>query len=116
MLEYFGGEFVDATLYRRAAGSYSSGQWTPGAATSSAIQVIALQPVTARELQMLPDGEHVRNYQKTWSTAAFDTRQGGIDSDRLVVAGKTYEIVQVEDRTVLGAYRKAYLREIMSDE
>ena len=118
MLEHFTDELVSAQVIRKAGpGTYVEGIWVPDADdTPEDIRVIAPQPVNARELQMLPDGEHVRNYLKTWTDADVETREGALDSDKLNIFGTVYKVVQVENREPLGNYRKVFIREIRPDE
>ena len=118
MLEHFSEEFVDATLIRKSGpGEYVEGIWNPDAdAAPVPIRVIAPQPVTPRELQMLPDGEHVRNYLKTWTEEDVETRLAELGADKLSILGSAYKVVQVSNREPLGDYRKVFIREIPSDE
>jgi hypothetical protein len=118
MLEHFSEEFVPAQVIRKSGpGSFIKGIWVPDSdAVPESIRVIAPQPVNARELQMLPDGEHVRNYLKTWTEADVETREGELDSDKLDIFGTVYKVVQVENREPLGQYRKVFIREIRPDE
>jgi len=117
MLEYFAGEMVDATLVKGVVGSRVKGRWVPGTPGAGVpIKMIAPQPVNARELQLLEDGEHVRNYLKTWTEAEVKTREQSVEADRLVIFGRTYRVMQVENREPLGKYRKVFIHEITADE
>lgn len=112
MLEYFD-EFVSADLLRYADGSYADGIWTPGIlADPVSINIIVPQPITSNELQMLTDGEHVKNFRKTYCTDLLRTRNGDQDPDRIIYAGETYEVHQVDERNVLGNYYKVIMRKI----
>jgi len=116
MLEYFADEMVNASHIPGGAGSLSKGIYTPAFGAPVPIRVIAPQPVNARDLQMLEDGEHVRNYLKTWTEAEVKTREQSVEADRLVIFGRTYRVMQVENREPLGKYRKVFIHEITADE
>ena len=117
MLEYFGDEMVDATLVKGVVGSRVKGVWVPGAPGAGVpIKMIAPQPVNARELQLLEDGEHVRNFVKTWTEADVTTRDNTRDADFIVYAGREFKVMQVENREPLGKYKKVFLHEKTIDE
>ena len=58
---------------------------------------------------MVPEGEHIKDYLKSWSK--FDVNNPPGHSDQLVYDGRTYKIAQVDKRTVLGGYKKFVFRE-----
>jgi len=103
---------VSATLARFAGGQYAGGEWVPGAASTSVIQIIKPQPVASDELDPLPQGERVKDFLKTWSVTELQTRDGGEDSDRLTLGGKVYKVVSVEDRDLEGGYHKVIIKRV----
>lgn len=115
MLSFFASEMIDATLVTVAAGSYSSGIYSPGAETTATIKVIAPQPLSPNEKQMLPSGELERNYLKTWTESAI-TGWGTQDPDKIVVASKTYKIMEIGDRSTLGNFYRIVIREEKPNE
>lgn len=113
MLRYFKSEMVTASITRYPEGAYVAGEWTPGAETTSSIEIIAPQPVKSNELDPLPEGEKVSNYRKTWSEDPLFTRNGFEDSDRITLGGKTYQVYRVDDRATLGNFHRAVMREVL---
>ena len=116
MLQYFNSEKISGQLIRGNSGSYVEGIWVPVFDAAIDIVLIAPQPLTANDLQMLPDGEHTRNYVVSWiDVTNVKTREYDSDSDRIVIGAKIYKIFQVDDRTILGNYYRFILREIRDD-
>lgn len=113
MLEYFEPEMIDATLINGQVGTYVNGEWVKSFAASVPIRIIAPQPITSNELQMLPDGEYGRDYLKTYSETKIFIREGGEDSDKIVFNGFEYKIVQTDDRTILGDFYRSIMRKIV---
>jgi hypothetical protein len=113
MLQYFASETVDATATLGDAGSYdANGKWVPVAGSTIDIKIIVPQPVAENELQMIEDGEHVRDYRVTWTESRIFVREGNTDSDAINYDGKSYKVMQVDDRNVLGNYYRIVMREI----
>ena len=46
-------------LHRTAAGTYTSGVWTPGATTDTTI-MMSVQPLKGFEIQILPEGDRAK--------------------------------------------------------
>ena len=117
LLAYFQAEMIAADWTAGDAGTYdASGAWVPAAGATVSIDIIAPQPVTANELQMLEDGEHVRDYLKTWTTDPVATRRGVKEADTLAFNGRTYKVMQVDNRDTLGEYQRLVIREITADD
>jgi hypothetical protein len=121
MLSYFASEMVSATVRRKTGGDYIKGEWTPSASSDTSVQVIAPQPATADDLQMLPPGELVRNYLTTWITSEVhlwsDTYGPSLENpDLLVIGSRSYKIVQINDRSTLGNFYRAVMREEQANE
>jgi hypothetical protein len=115
MLSFFWSELIDASIVTVAAGTYTKGVYSPGAETVSATKLIAPQPVTANEKQMLPSGELERNYLKTWISVEL-TGWNTPDPDKLIISGKTYKIMSIDNRSTLGGYYKAIIYEEKANE
>ena len=116
MLQYFNAEKINAQFVKGDSGSYVDGVWTPVFNAAVDIKIIAPQPLTANDLQMLPSGEHVQNFVVTWLDSAIaETREYDKDADRIIIGSKTFKIFQVDDRTTLGKYYRCILREIRDD-
>ena len=116
MLQHFLSEMITATLIRYPDGAYVDGEWVSGTPVESSISIIAPQPVTPNDLQMLEDGEHVRDFLKTWTATEIRTREGNQDADELRINGKVYKVFQVSDRSTLGDYYRAIIRRRTDDE
>jgi hypothetical protein len=116
MLEYFD-EFVSAKLISFSDGNYVDGVWVNGVSNIPInIQIIVPQPVTENELQMLTDGETVKDFRKTYCKELLRTREDNKDSDIIEYNGVLYKIYQVDDRNVLGDYYKVIIRKISNSE
>lgn len=116
MLSYFAGEKISATLVRTSGGAYSDGIWVPSYPASSSVQIIAPQPMRSDELQMLPEGERKYNHRVTWietSVHIWPLVPGATSEkpDILLISGKFYKIMQIDDRSVLGNFYRVVLRE-----
>lgn len=90
-----------ASLIRGLPGSdYDpDGEWTPLYAVPEDIQIIIPQPVKSMDLMQLPEGEHRRNYRKTWTQATVKTREGEADADLIVYNGRIYKVFEARDWT-----------------
>ena len=104
---------TDGTFVTVGDGSNVKGVWVPGAEVSTPIRMIAPQTLAANELANLEDGEHVKDFVKTW-TKRLDvfTRDGNNDADRILWNGRTYKVTQVDDRHELGVYIKLTLKRV----
>jgi len=110
LLRYFGGAFVDLTLTRAGAGTYTdAGDWTRGSGTTTTIQGISPQPVQANEISITEPGERITDYLKTYTTADVRTRTGTQDADIIGWNGQTYKVHAVDNRR-MGGYLKVILR------
>jgi len=112
MLEYFEPEMINANLINGQIGTYINGEWISSFAASVPVRIIAPQPVTSNELQMMPNGEDGRDYLKTYSETKIFIRESGEDSDKIIFNGFEYKIVQVDDRTILGNFYRIIMRKI----
>ena len=115
MLSAFAGEMITATLIQYTAGAYVKGVWVPGTPSTSSISIIAPQPVTPEEKQMLPSGEIDKNHLRTWTEIGVSS-WGPADPDKLIIDGKTYKISMISDRSRLGNYCKLFIYEEKENE
>lgn len=95
ILNYF--KKVPATLTTYAPSVNTEGEVSRGAATTSTIIILPLQPAAPDQLRGLPEGSRKTAVYSTLTEAAADIH--GADEqqgpDELTVGGKTYEVVQV---------------------
>ncbi len=117
LLDYFDFEFVDAVLKQGATdGSYDDeGDWVSGTPIAPiAIRIVEPQPLTGKELQMFPSGEHTRNYLRTYIITDINTRSLYADSDTIEYLNKEFKVMLVEERLGDDFY-KLYIYEITDD-
>jgi hypothetical protein len=112
LLQYFDDEKITVSLIPGAAGSYVDGEWVLVLGASAPLVIIAPQPMTAKDIQSLPDGEHVRDYLKSWSETRVEPRDGGDDADRISYQGDTYKVMQSDDRATLGGFYAFQMRRL----
>jgi hypothetical protein len=112
VLQYFQPETITAQLQRGQAGAYVDGRWVLSLAAAEDIRIIAPQPLVSNDLQMLQDGEHIRDYLTTWTKTRVMTREGGEDADRILFDGDTYKVMQVDDRSLLGRFYRVVMRRV----
>lgn len=110
MLRYFKKQKVKAQLIRSLPGEYVDGEWVPDHGITSDIKIIAPQPIAANDTVNLPDGEHVRDYLKTYTTQKVMSREDSEDADTIFWKGNFYKAYQVDDRVPLGNYHKIIMR------
>ena len=83
---------------RYAAGSYTKGQYSPGAETPIEIQA-SVQPLAGRELDILPEGRKELESYKVYTT--FELRAANqnnqTQSDEITLFGKSFEVIKVEN-------------------
>lgn len=112
LLSYFGDEMTTVQLISGEAGAYVDGVWASDFADPAPISIINPQPLTANDMQLLPDGEHVRDYLKSWSETRVFTREGNEDADRIEFDGDTYKVMQNDDRSLDGVFYGFVMRRI----
>jgi hypothetical protein len=103
---------VSAQFEQGQAGSYVDGEWVASFAAATTVRIITPQPLTANDLQLLEDGEHVRDFIVTWARFKLMTREGDRDADRIVYDGDRYKAMQTDDRKVLGKFYRTVLRRL----
>lgn len=101
---------------RRAAGGHVDGVWTPGAESTFTVRG-SLQPLTGRELLVVPEGERGRARWALYTTTELQTADeaAATDADRVAWRGRSLVVVKVEDWSHMG--RLAHYRcELVEDE
>lgn len=91
----------DYTVTRTVAGSYAGGLYTPGSTSSFSIEA-SVQPVTGRDLKVLPEGHHSEEMVKIFTKTELKTRSPGFDPDKVAIGGETYEVKNVQAWTAFG--------------
>jgi hypothetical protein len=81
------------TVYRKAAGSIVDGVWRRGAESDFTIQGV-IQPLTNKDLELLPEGERVPNQRKLYTTSTLlsadpDTAQ---EPDQVLYNGQRWQV------------------------
>lgn len=84
------GRIIDHT--RLAAGSYVDGYYETGTATTNCITA-AVQPLTAKEQALLPEGDRQKGWVKVYTTVPI------ITGDFFLIDGINYEVLKVWDWT-----------------
>lgn len=96
------------TVTRRAAGARSAGIVTPGS-SSTFDTIVSIQPMGARQAQMLPEGIRQRSPVVLYGAdelKATDPSTGAV-GDTFAWKGRTYEVTGVEDWTTHGGFYKS---------
>jgi hypothetical protein len=112
MLSYFTDEMTTVDLISGETGAYVDGVWVSSFAASVPISIIKPQPLTANDMQLVEDGEHVRDYLRSWSETRVYTREGGEDADRIEFDGDTYKVTQNDDRSLDGVFYGFVMRRL----
>ena len=117
MLQHFGDEMIDASLFVGQAGAYDDeGSWVPEHDVGVPVRIITPQPISGKDLQLLPQGEHVQHFQVSWiQTTNVKTREYLGEADQIEINGETFKIHRTNDRRTLGNFIKFFIREIRDD-
>jgi hypothetical protein len=110
MLRFFKKQKRIAQIVRGLEGEYVDGEWVSDFANPADIKIIAPQPINANDTINLEDGEHVRDYLKTYTTEKVMTREESENADVIFWKGKAYKAYQVDNRNPLGNYYKIIMR------
>jgi hypothetical protein len=106
-------EFTQAvTVNRVAPGSYVDGLWVDGANSATAISA-AVQPLSDRDRQALPEGIRTMELLKLYTTFQLRTadEKAGLSADDIVFQGDTYKVVALTNWTSNG-YVRAYVERL----
>ena len=121
------GEFAEylvaAELVPQGGYSYVKGVWTadppgepPEEEPDYTIAIIKPQALRSDEIDMMPSGEFVHNYRKTWTSYDIGVWGFGEAPYDLTYSGKTYKVVQVNDWTEYDNFRRIIIREKKANE
>ena len=85
------------TLLRESAGTYTNGNWTPGARSNTTTMASAQPVVMGQDLQALPEGRHLSDFAKFYTNDRLQvTADGeGVQPDILVHEGYGYELTSI---------------------
>lgn len=99
------------TIQSSAAGSYVDGVWVQPARTSFGITA-SVQPMTPKEVLLLPEGDRQKETMKLYSTYRFKVQKDGSmeQSDQVVIDGRTYMVIAVTDFAVHSSLGIRYYR------
>lgn len=92
----------------------SEGEWVEGARELIPVQM-SVQPLSGRELAMLPEGERSDDWRKGFTTTCLRTSDqhddGGRSADEVDVDGITYRVMNVRhERKVIPHYAVRMVR------
>jgi hypothetical protein len=93
------------------AGSYVDGIWVEPVRTNSTI-IASVQPMTPKEVMLLPEGDRQKEAMKLYSTYQFKTQKDGTmeTSDYVLIDGRTYMVIACTDFVVHNAMKIRYYR------
>jgi hypothetical protein len=98
------------TVRRKGTGTYVNGRYVPsGTETVLTINDAVVQPLSPKELQLLPEGFRTKAAIKVYSRELLRTAdaEAGHEADRIDYQAEVYEVHAVEDWDAHGGYRKA---------
>lgn len=90
------------TVTRKAAGSYNNkGEFVPGADSSLAITA-SIQPISARERELLPEGTRLKEVFKLYTTTQLLPPRGTppAGGDTVSINGENYLVTSCQDYSV----------------
>lgn len=94
---------------RTSAGAYVEGRYTPGSTTTFNV-VASIQPLSGRDLQTLPEGQHASETRAVYTKTELQTRTPSSEPDRLTINGESWEVWQsFRWEAFGGAYYKAFI-------
>lgn len=88
------------TVTRYAAGTWTSGVFTKGSGSTVSVAG-AVQPVSGREFQALPEGRRA-NEVRVFFTATALLTEGATPADVVSIGGESWEVFHVETWTGRG--------------
>lgn len=100
--------FDDFTVKRYAAGSYSSGGWSPGSESQVTITA-SIQPAGPNELINLPEAQRTKAAIKAYTNDELRTANEGssLQADRIVYNSEDWEVQKVSQHEFGIAHYKA---------
>jgi len=98
------------TVRRKATGTFVKGRYVPSSTeTVLTIAGCSLQPMGAKELELLPEGFRTKQVVKVYTPEELRTAdaEAGHEADRVEYKGETFEVHSVEDWDDHGRFWKA---------
>jgi hypothetical protein len=83
------------TVTRTAAGTLTTGRYTAGATSSFSI-VATIQPMTGRNLKILPEGQHAEETMVVYTTTELRARTPASEPDVFTFDGEAWKVVNVK--------------------
>lgn len=98
------GTFATGTyaVTRTVAATYDSNGLLVAGGTSVVNIEASIQPLTGRDLQVLPEGHHASNVRKMYAKAALYTRTPSNDPDVVSYGGEDWEVLNVQSWEAFG--------------
>ena len=92
-------------------GSYVDGIWVEPVRTNMTV-IASVQPMTPKEVLLLPEGDRQKETLKLYSTYQFKTQKDGSmqTSDYVVIDGRTYMVIACTDFAVHSSLNIRYYR------
>lgn len=99
------------TVQTSPAGSYVDGIWVEPVRTNMTV-IASVQPMTAKEVLLLPEGDRQKEAMKLYSTYRFKTQKDGEmeTSDYVIIDGRTYMVIACTDFAVHSSLNIRYYR------
>ena len=109
-------DFQQTWIVWRSSGSWIAGVWTEN--TKESIEMSGVvTPSTAKDLQMLPEGDRITESKTFHSTDKIYTTRNGVDagtSDQIEYKGELFKVMSAKDYMDYG-YNKAVAVRIAGD-
>lgn len=83
------------TRTRTTAGTYSAGRYSAGSTATASIRA-SVQPLTGRDLMVLPEGRRGDATVAVYTTTELRVTSPAGAADKLTIDGETWEIIHVE--------------------
>ncbi len=80
------------TITRTATDSYASGVRTAGATTTLTADM-SIQPLSGRDLKILPEGRRPEDIRKIWTRTALLLEP---NADKITIGSETFEVFKVD--------------------
>jgi len=112
LLSVFFDDIILVNLIAGSAGSNVNGVWVDGVKTTMPIKIVSPQPASSNDMKLLPDGQHVSNFVKTWTEYMdINPRDEDIDPDTIEWDGQRFEVFQT-DKRYKGQFYRLILRRV----
>jgi hypothetical protein len=84
-------------LVSQGSGTYVQGRYVPAADKPSVSFIAAIQPVTGREIESLPEGQSTEDTRIVYTTYPLKTRNPAGAPDRVLYKSDVWRVYQVEE-------------------